>query len=278
MRVYKCNLMDRETEYGFMPSLKAYIIEDESDGGVKRPAVLVIPGGGYSNVSPREGERIALSYNAAGFNTYILDYAVKPHRHPLPILNAAAALELIRKNSDDWNTDPDKIAVCGFSAGGHLAASVSTMWNDRDLFPNGEKNRLHRPNAVVLAYPVISGGEFAHRGSFDNLTGIDGESELSDALSLEKRVDRTTPPTFLWHTYEDAAVPVENSLLFAWALRKNNVPFEMHIYPEGRHGTSLVSDEKYWKIPMGNREYPWMKQSIEWLYIQFGIMTFKKDN
>ena len=103
------------------------------------------------------------------------------------------------------------------------------------------------------------------------------KNELWELLSLEKRIDKTTPPAFLWHTYSDAAVPVENSLLYAKSLRENDIPFEMHIYPDGPHGMSVVSDETYWKVPKFTRDYPWIDQSIEWLYLVFGITKIEKE-
>ena len=274
MKVFKLNLLDKETEFGFMPTLTAYILDgSRTIQKEDRPAVLVIPGGGYAHVSPREGERIALSYNAAGFHAFILDYCVKPHCHPLPILNAARSIEIIRENAKEWRIDADKIAVCGFSAGGHLAASISTLWNDKEIFTDDQiQNKLHKPNASILCYPVITCGDHAHKGSFVNLTGSEVENELWEKLSLEKRVSKNTPPTFMWHTFEDSCVPVENSLLYANSLRENNIPFELHIYPNGEHGTSKASHETFWDLSMFTcRSYPWIKQSIEWLYIQFGI-------
>ena len=272
MKTFTLDLLDNKTEFDFMPTLTAHLIEGNPQEREERPAVVVIPGGGYTIVSYREAERIALAYNAAGFHSFILDYCVAPHVHPLPILNVAKALEIIRENASEWGVAADKIAVCGFSAGGHLAASISTMWNDAKIFSDDEeKNRLHRPNASVLCYPVITCGEYAHKGSFVNLSGSETENELWRDLSLENRVDKNTPPAFLWHTYDDTVVPVENSLFYAQSLRKHNIPFEMHIYPDGPHGMSLVSDETYWAVSKFNREYPWMKQSIEWLNLQFSI-------
>lgn len=278
MNIFKLNLLEHETENGFMPTLTAYLIDGNPAEIEMRPAVIVIPGGGYGHVSYREGERIALAYSAAGFHTFIIDYCVAPHRHPLPILNAAKALKLIRTNSQEWGIAPDKIAVCGFSAGGHLAASISTLWNNENIFTSDtEKNKLHRPDASILCYPVITSGDYAHKGSFKNLTGSETENELWELFSLENRVDKNTPPAFLWHTYSDNTVPVENSMLYAQALRKNNIPFELHIYPDGVHGLSCVSDETYWNVPKFTREYPWIKQSIEWLYLQFGITKIEKE-
>ena len=277
MQTMKFDLLEKNTEHGFMPTLTAYLLDGNPQEPEIRPAVLVIPGGGYGLVSHREGERIALFYNAAGFHAFILDYCVDPHRHPLPIMNAAKSIEIIRGNAKEWNIDPDKIAVCGFSAGGHLAASISTMWNDEEVFGSDEnKNLLHKPNATVLSYPVITCGEYAHKWSFRRLSGCDEENEIWRKLSLENRVDENTPPAFLWHTFEDLSVPVENSLLYATALRKNGIPFELHIYPDGGHGMSRVSDEKYWSLPKFARKYPWMELSVEWLYLQFGITTIEK--
>ena len=277
MQTMKFDLLEKNTEHGFMPTLTAYLLDGNPQEPEIRPAVLVIPGGGYGLVSYREGERIALFYNAAGFHAFILDYCVDPHRHPLPIMNAAKSIEIIRENAKEWNIDPDKIAVCGFSAGGHLAASISTMWNDEEVFGNDEdKNLLHRPNVTVLSYPVITCGEYAHKWSFRRLSGCDEENETWRKLSLENRVDENTPPAFLWHTFEDLSVPVENSLLYATALRKNGIPFELHIYPNGEHGMSRVSDEKYWSLPKFTRKYPWMELSVEWLYLQFGVTTIEK--
>lgn len=277
MKTMKFELLEKRTEHDFMPTLTAYLLDGNPKQKEIRPAVLVIPGGGYGHVAFREGERVALFYNTAGFHAFILDYCVAPHRHPLPIKNAAKSIELMRENAEEWGIDPDKIAVCGFSAGGHLAASISTMWNDAEIFGDDEKkNLLHKPNATILSYPVISCGEFGHKRSFVNLIGSEEENELWKKLSLENRVDKNTPSAFLWHTYTDAGVPVENSMIYASALRKHGIPFELHIYPDGPHGMSRVSDETYWLVPKFTRKYPWMDFSVEWLYLQFGITTIEK--
>ena len=278
MKIIKINLLDTKTEFGFMPSLIGYLLDGNHEEKEMRPAILILPGGAYKGLSHREGERIALSYNAAGFHAFVLNYCVAPHTHPMPILNVAKAIEIMRKKSTEWNVAPDKIAVCGFSAGGHLAASISTLWNDADIFLNDEnKNKLHRPDATILCYPVINGGKYANRNSFVNLTGSEAESELWQKMSLEKRVDKFTPPAFLWHTYEDSGVVVENSMLYAMALRNSQIPFEMHIYTDGDHGLSLVSDETYWAVDKFTRRYPWMQQSIEWLNLRFGITDIHRS-
>lgn len=213
-----------------------------TDNDKKRGAVLIYPGGGYCDVSPREGDPIAMAFGAAGFHTFVLEYRVAPHKHPDPICDAAMALAYIREHAEEWNVDPDQIAVCGFSAGGHLAASLGVHWNKAYLAELlGKDNEAFRPNAMILGYPVITSGEKAHRGSFDNLVGND--PELLEEMSLEKQVSKDTPPAFLWHTSNDQAVPVENSLYFSAALSASNIPFECHIFPDGPHGLSLATKE-----------------------------------
>lgn len=259
------NLRETATEYGFMPTLQTYIL-DSYERDYDRPAVIVCPGGGYGHVSEREGERIALAYNAAGFHAFVVTYPVAPHKHPEPIACVAKAIKTVREHSGEWHINSDKIAVCGFSAGGHLAASISTLWSDEEIFTKEEiSSKLHMPNATILSYPVISSGEFAHKGSFRNLIGEDEEDVLWKKLSLETRVTKDTSPAFLWHTVEDTAVPVENSMMYVSALRREDIPFELHIYPNGGHGMSRVTDETIWAMPSFNREYSWHQLSVEWL-------------
>lgn len=219
----------------------------------QRPAVLICPGGGYYRTSSREGEHIAIRYNALGFNAFVLKYSCAPAVWPAALLELAAAAALIRENAETWGIHPDKLYVSGFSAGGHLAASLGTLWNaelpcgpllpGETFFLAPEENRDSlRPDGLVLSYPVITSGPFAHEGSFRNLLA-DRYDELHDFFSLENRVSADTPPTFLWHTFEDSAVPVENSLYFAQALRSAKVPFELHIYEPGAHGLSSAGEE-----------------------------------
>lgn len=253
----------REAEDKFRPTLDTYILK----GNKKRGAVLICPGGGYSNTSPREAEPIALKFNAAGFHAFVLYYSCAPRRHPQPLLDASRAMCIIRSNAEEWKVDEDKIAVCGFSAGGHLAASLGVFY-DKPYLKNveGIEEGLNKPNALILVYPVISSGEFAHRLSFSRLLGENPSVEELEEMSLENAVSDKVPPTFLMHTYEDISVPIENSLLFAAALRKSNVPFEMHIYPRGPHGISLATEETRRE---NGENYPhtatWMGLCIEWL-------------
>lgn len=187
--------------------------------------------------SDREAEPIAIRMNAMGFNACVLRYSIRPATFPTALLELSMAVALIRKNAEQWNVDVNKVIVAGFSAGGHLATSLGVFWNRRFLSESlGIANDVIKPNGLLLSYPVITSGTYAHKGSFISLLG-------ENYVSLEKQVSTDTPPTFLWHTYADNAVPVENSFLFAGAILKNKVPFEMHIYPKGAHGLSLGTEE-----------------------------------
>lgn len=258
-------------DYGkadFRPTMDTYIL----DGNKKRATVLIIPGGGYEYVSDREAEPIALKYNAAGFNAFVLYYSVAPAKHPQPLLDAARAITIIRENAERWKVDANKIVVCGFSAGGHLAAHLGVHWDKEYLFKTeGIKKGLTNPNALILSYPVITSGECAHRGSFDALLGKNPSKELLEEVSLENEVSEKTPKTFIWHTFEDGCVPMENSMMFVSALRKFNIPFEMHIYPEGGHGLSLATEETNEDGTQLNLHVSsWMKLSIDWMNSIFG--------
>lgn len=258
-----------QLEDGFTPKMETYILKGEQ----KRGAVLICPGGGYGFTSEREAEPIALEFNAAGFHAFVLYYSVAPRKHPQPLLDVSRAIRILRENAEEWNILTDKIAVCGFSAGGHLAASLGVHWDNPLLQDEQDQGAdIYRPNALILSYPVISGGEHAHRGSFDNLLGEDPEEALLTEMSLEEQVSEKTPPAFIWHTFEDTAVPVENSLLFAQAMRRHGIPFELHIYPEGPHGLSLAT-----KLTATNEGQidphvaTWMDLCIQWLSRLFAV-------
>lgn len=257
-----------EGEDGFQPTLTTYIL----DGTQKRPAVLICPGGGYGLIFPRETEAVAVRFNSMGYHTFILNYSVAPRKHPQPLMDISRAMCIIREKAEIWNVSSSKIIVCGFSAGGHLAASLGVHW-DKAYLKNiqGLTENQNRPDALVLCYPVISSGEFAHRGSFNNLLGESASSELVLEMSLEHQISKSTPPTFLWHTAEDKTVSVENSMLFASALRKNNIPFELHIYQKGPHGLSLASLETQPESPESPFSHTnphaatWVNLCREWL-------------
>ncbi len=232
----------------------------------KRPCVIVCPGGAYAFCSQREAEPIALNFLNEGFNVFLLNYSVAPHTFPSQLCEVAAVIELIYKNKDEWNCDTDKIAIIGFSAGGHLAAHYSTMFDCkevREFFPESKS-----VNATILGYPVITADlESTHKGSIMNLTGNKELTEELAYFSNEKNVKPTTPPTFIWHTAEDAAVPVKNSLLYAEALSKNKVPFELHIYPFGRHGLSTCDEHTLDEVNEKIAHINWLGDMKKWLKI-----------
>ncbi len=212
----------------------------------ERPLVLLCPGGGYSYTSDREAQPIALQFLAMGYHVAVLRYSCAPARYPTALLELAASVRLIREHAAQWHVDPDKLVVQGCSAGGHLAASYAMFWNQNWLREKAGVPEtdawLLRPNGLLLCYPVITSGEFAHRGSFDNLIGDQPEKDrLLRLLSLENQVGSHVPPVFVWHTYEDQAVPVENSLLLVSALRRAGIPTEFHMYPRGGHGLALAT-------------------------------------
>ncbi len=231
----------------------------------EKPLVLVCPGGAYSYCSDREAEPIAAKYLAAGFHAAVLRYHCAPAIFPTALLELAWSVKTIRKFAKQWHVNPDAVFVCGFSAGGHLAASLGTLWNETFLqkaLGNGE----WMPNGQILGYPVITMGEYTHQGSRENLIGGRMSDEMTHLLSLEERVDEHTVPTFLWHTAEDGAVPVQNSLMYAAALASHHVPFELHVFEKGAHGLSTCEDIT---SDLGNETVPdnqsWVDMSIRFI-------------
>lgn len=253
-------------------NLKAMII-DYSDGvyNNERPLVIICPGGGYGHLSDRESEFIAYQFLAAGYHAAVLKYSVAPATYPTALLELAKAVKEIRKNAEDWHIIPDKIVVMGFSAGGHLAASFAEFW-EQDFVSKtiGCDKELLRPNGLILGYPVISAGEFAHKGSFDNLLGNEksyNEDKEREALSLEKHVTDSVPRTFIWGTFADETVPVMNSVLFVNALAANNIPVEYHLFEKGNHGTALSNEITCSKKCVENvpENSCWVSMCMNWM-------------
>lgn len=229
---------------GSLPGSKltVYIQEYSKDMAYnERPMVLICPGGGYTRTSDREAESMALQFMAMGCHAAVLRYSCAPAVYPTALQEVAWSMKFIREHVQEWHIDPQKILIQGCSAGGHLAASLGMFWNDPALAKEvgAKDNEALRPNGMILCYPVITSGEYAHRGSFDHL--LAGKEELMSKLSLETAVSKDTPPTFLWHTFTDGSVPVENSLLLVSALRKAGIPTEFHMYPKGGHGLALAN-------------------------------------
>lgn len=238
---YEVHTLDVPGQQEGPAKLTAYLLDVISVAPKKqRPAVIVVPGGGYQRRSDREKEPVAMQFLAMGYHAFVLDYSVAPHRFPVALTELALAVAVIRDHAKEWHVDPAGILVCGFSAGGHLACSLGTFWNDPVSYEGiGRTAGQVRPDGLILCYPVITSGEFKHPGSIEMLAG----EAAVDKVSLERHVTSSMPPVFLWHTLTDGTVPVENSLLLAAAMRRSGVSFELHIFPSGCHGLSLANEE-----------------------------------
>ena len=244
-----------------LPTLTPFPADPAKKNGA---SMLILPGGGYGSLAEHEGTGYAEFFARHGITAYVLKYRLgsNGYRHPVMLNDAARALRLIRTFAKRDGLDPQRIGVIGSSAGGHLASTLLTHFDPArphgpTLDPADPVDReSSRPDLGILCYPVISLGEFAHAGSRRNLLGADPAPELVQALSSELQVTKETPPTFIWHTVEDKAVPVENALLFAAALQRARVPFSLHIYELGAHGLGLGRP--------GREAPPWGDQLLYW--------------
>ena len=218
------------------PTLTPYLLKDGKEHG----AVIVCPGGGYSHKAEHEGGPVAQSMNAQGVHAFVLDYRVAPYRHPAPLMDALRAIRYVRYHAKELGVKPDKIAILGFSAGGHLTCTAATLWDEGDPEAADPIERVSsRPDLFVPCYAVASLRNFWHQGSANNLLGEEQDMATLRRLTAEYQVNDKTPPAFIWHTAADDAVPVENSLRLAKALAGHNVPVSMHIFPYGPHGVGL---------------------------------------
>jgi acetyl esterase/lipase len=240
---------------GDKPTLTIYLPPDQNATGA---AVVICPGGGYGHLAiDHEGHQIAQWLNSLGVAGFIVKYRHRNsgagYGHPAPLLDAQRAVRMVRSRAAEWGVDPSRIGILGFSAGGHLASTAGTHFDNGDPNAKDPIDRAGcRPDFMVLVYPVISLVEpYAHAGSRQNLLGDDPAKELLESLSNEKQVTPQTPPAFLVHTYEDTVVPAENSIYFYLALRRAKVPAEMHLYQKGQHGFGLgknVGPASSWPI------------------------------
>ena len=222
-------------------AMQAYVPDQMDIVTEPRRSIVICPGGGYRFRSPREAEPIALVFAAMGFNCFVVEYHVAPAVHPAALFDVAHAVAWVRAHAEEYHANPNAIAVMGFSAGGHAACHLGVRWHDAaQMAEFGLTPEQAKPNAMVLCYPVITAGKYAHRGSFEHLTACT-DLDVHVQFSLEEKVTDQTPPTFLWHTWEDGSVPVENSLLFASAMRRCGVQGEVHIFPKGGHGLALAN-------------------------------------
>lgn len=221
--------------------IEPFILENPPDAGT----VLVCPGGGYGHLAPHEGPVIAKALNERGLNGVVLYYRLAPDsKHPDMVHDLQRGMRLTRDHLNIWGVKNKKVAILGFSAGGHLA-SCGAVHYDRFTSEKDDLAKAHtaRPDAAVLCYPVIDmSGEYTHGGSKRNLLGDKPDAELVELMTTYKQVTPETPPTFLWHTANDGAVPMQNAQLFAGACRKHGVPVESHIFEDGRHGLGLAAD------------------------------------
>ena len=245
------------------PSIKVYLADQEKANGT---AVLICPGGGYVTLADKhEGLDFANWFNELGITAFVLKYRLgtwdhKGYEHPAPWQDATRAIQIIKSRAKEWNINPDRVGIIGFSAGGHLASTVGTIFINAD-----EESRdpvLHhssRPAFMILCYPVIAlNASYTHKFSRAVLLGPDPDLDLVDSLSTQNRVTSLTPPTFLFHTNEDSGVPPENSTAFYLALRENNIQAELHIYEKGKHGVGLAKDDPVLST-WSDRLFDWLK-------------------
>lgn len=245
MQIYKFSLNEHFSNLGGEADstyVECYINAPREVYGVKSkpyPCLIICPGGGYSHVSAREAAPIGVHFAAEGYHVFIIRYSTNPHGFPQQLREVAAALEIMNEYAEEWQCDMNNISIMGFSAGGHLAAQYSNRYacpEIREVFPNSKPVQR-----TILCYPVITADESCrHTGTITTFVGHTPMDGYEKGCSCELLVTENTPPTFIWHTAEDPVVPVENSLLYAAALRKHNVPFELHIYPYGSHGLATV--------------------------------------
>lgn len=243
------------------PTLTAYHPDAARRTGA---TLLILPGGAYSGLAAHEGQGYAERFAADGITCYVLKYRLgsKGYRHPVMLQDAARALRTVRAWARRDGLDPSRVGVVGSSAGGHLASTLATHFDDGHPQSDDPIERVSsRPDVVILCYPVITLKDpYAHSGSRKALLGESPSAELIDDLSNENRVTARTPPTFLWHTVEDRSVPVENSLLFAAALRRAGVPFALHVFEPGAHGLGLGRP--------GRPAPPWYDLCLDWLRLR----------
>lgn len=243
-----------------IPTITPFLAPKETATGA---AVLVLPGGGYAHLSEiKEGSDIAKWLNSLGISAFVLKYRLGPrYNQPNQLLDAARAMRTIRHRATEWGVDPKRVAILGFSAGGHLASTMGTKYDAGKADAKDEIERMSsRPDAMILLYPVITMGEFTHAGSKKYLLGESPTPELIKLYSNELQVTKDTPPTFIFHTMNDPTVPVENSMQFAAALRKNGVPFEFHLYEQGPHGVGLAPTNPYLAS--------WAARCADWLVLR----------
>ena len=260
-------IVDLKQEYGLQGGFLECIATEfpwdfkEQDPEWKRPALIVVPGGGYAMVSKREGEPIAVEFLARGFQVFILNYSVGGENgipYPQQLIELGAAVDYVKKHASELGVNPEEVFAVGFSAGGHLVANLAVEY--ASISKKAGITLDCKPTAVGLAYPVIS-QKYEHKGSHLNLLygySDEAKEELLKTLNVNEAVTENTPPAFIWATAEDEVVPPANALSFAMALDKCGVLYELHIYPQGNHGLSTGSEEINPSLPYLKRVNRWM--------------------
>ena len=245
-----------------IPTLEVFLPSKESANGT---AVIICPGGGYGRVVyQKEGPDVAKEFIKHGVTAFVLKYrlpsdSVMSDKSIGPLQDAQQAIKIVRERSKEWNIDTNKIGIMGFSAGGHLASSAATHF-ETPLIPNKANTSL-RPDFLILVYPVISmTDQLTHLGSRENLLGKDPTDEKIKYFSNELQITEETPPTYLTHSGDDSVVDVDNSIVFYNALRHNDVPAEMHLYPKGNHGFVFNVPSEVWMRPL----FDWMRTN-DWI-------------
>lgn len=239
-----------------VPTLTPYLADSATASGA---AIVIFPGGGYGGLAAHEGKGYADWLVTNGISCFVVKYRLGSHgyRHPAMLQDAARAVRLVRAHAAEWKIDPKRVGIIGSSAGGHLVSTLATHFNSGKADATDVVERQSsRPDLTILCYPVISMGPNTHQGSKNNLLGANPDPELVKNLSNETQVTKDTPPCFIWHTWEDKAVKVENSLEFASALQRAGVPFDLHIYQKGAHGLGL------------GKNHPWANDCLYWLRVQ----------
>jgi len=248
-------------------TLTSYIADPSAElAAPPRPAIIIFPGGAYVNLSPREADPVAFAFCAEGFQAFILRYSIGEHaKFPNALIDASRAVAHVRANAEAYNVDPSRVFILGFSAGGHLAATLGTMYDDPAAAFPGMEPRANRPDGMILCYAPCSVDAPIIAKSFTRTLGELPKEELA-AYSPDRRVTADTPPAYIWHTAADAGVPVENSILMASAMAKAGVPFELRIFPRGPHGLSLADE----RTSAGREGYivpevtQWIDEAIDW--------------
>lgn len=236
------------------PSIIPFLINDNKT----HPAIIICPGGAYIRRSSHEGETVAKWLNSIGISSFVLNYRVHPYKYPANINDLIRAVKLVRSKANEFKISSDKIGVMGFSAGGHLV-SILAVHGEKDYQAVNDyvDNFSSKPDVLILCYPVIDLINFGHSESIKNLLGENNKKGMLYYLSTHYHVNKSVPPTFLWHTFEDSSVPIENSLLFAFSLKNYMIPFELHIFQHGRHGLGIKEELNY--------TLAWKELCVNWL-------------